>query len=85
MSINVRDGVIHLEGRCGVEEAETLLGHLSVPGVRIDLGGCEHLHAALFQLLMAARVPIAGEPAGFVAEWLLPILAAREDRTADTG
>lgn len=74
MSVALRDGVVHLEGRCGIEDAEALLGHLAVPGVRVDLGACQHLHTALLQLLMASGVPISGAPAGFVADWLLPIL-----------
>ena len=85
MSITIRDGVVHLEGRCGVEEAETLLGHLSMADVRVDLGRCEHLHAALAQLLMAARVPILGEPGGFFGIWILPILSAEPDPSGNTG
>lgn len=85
MSITIRDGVVHLEGRCGVEEAETLLGHLSMADVRVDLGRCEHLHAALAQLLMAARVPIVAKPGGFLGTWLLPILSGGHDPGGNTG
>ena len=85
MSITLRDGTIHLEGRCGVEEAEILLGHLSTAEVRVDLGRCEHLHAALAQLLMAAPVSIVGEPGGFLGTWVLPFLSAQPDPDGKTG
>lgn len=84
MSIMARDGVIHFEGRCGIEEAEALLGHLSAPGVRVDLGACEHLHTALLQALMASRVPVQGKPCGFVADWVLPLLS-KAGAPSDTG
>jgi hypothetical protein len=79
MTIEVEAGEIRLTGRCGAEEAETLLSLLLAGNDRVDLTGCEHLHTALLQLLIVARPAIRGEPAPFIARWLLPLLAPRED------
>ena len=73
MTIEVEADEIRLTGRCGAEEAEKLLALLSEGVDRVDITGCEHLHAALLQLLMAARPAIRGEPSPFIARWLLPL------------
>lgn len=58
---------IRLSGQCPAEDAETLLAWLlDHPGGRIDIAGVEHMHAAVFQVLAAAReTPVSGPPSGF--------------------
>jgi hypothetical protein len=67
-----RDGdLIRLAGACGVEDVEALLEHLLAGPSRIELSGCEHLHAALFQLLLASGARIEGEIPPFLRRWNL--------------
>lgn len=65
-----------LSGLCGAEAAEPLLGWLiDHPGGPVDLSRCRHLHAAVLQVLLAARPEIAGEPRdAFLREQVLPLL-----------
>jgi hypothetical protein len=50
----------------------------------VDLTDAEHLHAAVFQILMALRPPIReGEKDAFVQDWLIPIL--RVAKSSDAG
>ena len=73
MTIAREDDLVRLTGRCGVEEAEALLEHLASGVVRVNLGGCEQLHAAILQLLLASQAQIEGERPAFLARWnLLP-------------
>ncbi|PXA84767.1 hypothetical protein DMC47_39060 [Nostoc sp. 3335mG] len=76
MTIRVDQGVIFLEGRCRIEEAETLLGHLLEDGDRpVDLSGCEALHSAVVQILMAAKPVISRRPIdSFLCAHILPLL-----------
>ncbi len=47
------------EGTCAVEEAETLLAWLrDTPGAKVDMAGCEHIHTAVLQTLLAVRPTI---------------------------
>lgn len=75
MTLTLVDDVIRLSGRCAVEEAEQLLTLLGEKGRRVDLSDCEHMHAAIFQILMAARAELVGKPGGFLGERLLPLLS----------
>ncbi|MEB0140158.1 MULTISPECIES: hypothetical protein [unclassified Undibacterium] len=46
-----------------VEDAEELLQWVQQhPKGKIDLAACVHLHAAVLQVLMAARLPLAAWP-----------------------
>jgi hypothetical protein len=68
------DGAIILAGDCGAEDAETLLEHLQAPpagqGATVDWSACTGLHAAVLQILMAARPTIRGACGdAFVREW----------------
>ena len=73
MTIEREGDLVRLAGTCGVEDVEALLDHLAAGARRIDLTGCEHLHAALFQLLLASAARIEGEPPEFLRRWgLLP-------------
>lgn len=55
-----------------VEDAEGLLEWLQAkPKRKVDLSGCQHLHAANLQVLMALRPNIAALPAdAALASWL---------------
>jgi hypothetical protein len=85
MSARLDGNIILLEGQCRVEDAEPLLGWLQADSSRVvDLTDAEHLHAAVFQILMALRPPIReGEKDAFVQDWLIPIL--RVAKSSDTG
>jgi hypothetical protein len=62
MTVRAERQVIYLEGSCHVEEAETLLSLLqSGDGDVIDLSGCDHLHAALVQLLLTFQPQVQGK------------------------
>lgn len=76
MSVRVVNGVILLEGRCRIEEAETLLGYLLEDADRqVDLSACDALHSAIVQILMATRPRIAGKPVDpFLCTYVVPLL-----------
>lgn len=78
MSVRLEGAVILLEGPCRAEDAEPLLAWLQADGSRIvDLTNAEHLHGAVFQVLMALNPEIRGEGKdAFVRDWLSPILTA---------
>ena len=78
MSARPDGDVIRLEGEARVEDAEPLLAFLlAAPGRAVDLSAAGPLHAAVVQVLLALRPPLAGPPPGdpFTARWLLPLLA----------
>ena len=85
MTIEFEDGRVRLSGRCGAEEAERLLALLAEGHDRIDITGCEHLHAALLQLLIAAGPAVTGEPAPFVARWLVPLIERKTGERRGSG
>jgi hypothetical protein len=87
MSVAVEGEVVYLRGECRVEDAEPLLALLqSAPGRLVDLSGTGHLHAAVVQLLLAFRPPLAGPAADdFTARWLMPLLAEQPGQGAGTG
>ncbi len=74
MTVRLDGDIIRLEGDCHVEQAETLVQLLLEDrGRAIDLTGCERLHAALAQALLAFRPRIQGSPAdAFLRDHLLP-------------
>jgi hypothetical protein len=57
---------VALEGHVGVEDAETLLSALrAMARPAVHLGRCEHVHAAVLQVLLALRprvVAAAADP-----------------------
>jgi hypothetical protein len=56
---------IRLIGACPVDDAETLLQLLLAnPAAEIDWRGCESAHAAVIQVLLVAKRPLRGPPAG---------------------
>ena len=76
MSVLLSDDRIVLRGACGVEEAETLLALIQQhPDVPVDVSQAGQVHTALWQVIMALRPPVAGEPADdFARNWLMPSL-----------
>jgi len=79
VSVRVVGEVVLLEGECPVEEAEALLeALLANPGAPVDWSGCDDLHTAVFQVLMAARPALRGSPRDpFLRRWAAPALAGR--------
>ncbi len=72
------DGTIVLSGRCGLDEAETLLRHvLEAAPPRVEWSGCEHAHTAIVQILLKVRPALQGNPAdSFLAHHVAPLLTA---------
>ncbi len=63
MALTVRKGTVRLSGSCGPEEAEDLQAKLlKRPGAAVDMAGCEHMHAAVLQVLLAAGAPVHAPP-----------------------
>lgn len=75
MTFAADHGIVRLSGRCAAEDAEPLLKHLAAGVTTIDLTGCDYLHGAVFQLLMAARPTLVGEPADFLRDWVIPLIS----------
>lgn len=86
MTVLLEDTLIRLQGPCGVEEAETLTSLLqSQPDAVVDVSACTALHGAVLQVMLAFGPSIIGEPNdAFLRDHLLPALAARQGRKADT-
>ncbi len=79
MTVIVGEREIRLTGRCGVDEAEALLSALSIaPQSRVVLAA-EHVHTALWQVLVALRpTVIGGAPDRFSADYILPLIAQKD-------
>ncbi len=61
MTVKSEEGRIVLEGRCRIEDAETLLQALQYsPGSIVDIQHADKLHTAVVQVLLAANRPISG-------------------------
>lgn len=74
--IRIDGTIVHLEGACPVEEAETLLEALQSGGMTgLNLGACQSLHTAVFQLVRACGLPVLAAPADPVLAGLLPASA----------
>lgn len=76
MSVTRLGDVVHLEGDCRLEEAETLAALLDQePGLTLDFSQCRQLHAAILQTLLVYRPRIEGEASDpFLERWILPRL-----------
>ena len=76
MALSYKRSVAVFADAVGVEEAEGLLAWLQTRRKpRLDLAACTHLHAALLQVLMAARIPVAAWPRDqSLAVWLKSVL-----------
>lgn len=71
------DGTIVLEGRCPVDDVETLMRLLALdPSAIIDWRGCEQVHTAIIQILLSARPAMRGPPGSILLRnWIEPIFA----------
>ena len=87
MPLQLGDGTAVLTGIITIEETEPLAAWLRAhgtvrPPARVDLGGCLHLHTAVLQALLAAKVQVSVPPADpFLQEWVAPLLAPVPIRT----
>jgi hypothetical protein len=80
-----------LAGVVPIDDAETLAGWLRTRGradtpARVDLAGCTHLHTAVLQVLLSARVQLEVPPADpFLKAWVVPLLDPVPDPAAGRG
>lgn len=65
MTVRIESDILFLEGRCGAEDAETLLVALEDrPDLVIDASGLLRLHLAVAQVLLARRPAVRAKPSG---------------------
>lgn len=75
MPFEFRKKQVLLQGVVGVEDAETLLEWLQKhPNASADLSGCEHVHPANLQVLLAAGTRIDAWPTDAALARLLQTL-----------
>ena len=69
-------GTIDLVGHCSSEDAEVLQRHLlDHPGASVNWSACDQLHAAVLQILLAAKPAVCGMAAGaFLNAHVAPML-----------
>lgn len=61
MTVTRQDNAIVLNGDCGVEDVEALVGHLeSQAELPVDVSAATAIHTALWQALMVFRPTIIG-------------------------
>ena len=79
MSVRLDGSVIHLEGDCSVEQAETLAGLLeSETGLKVDILQCRQLHSALVQALLRFKPEIEGVSENpFIRDMIMPALTTQ--------
>ncbi|HKL77883.1 MAG TPA: hypothetical protein VJ985_05905 [Gammaproteobacteria bacterium] len=84
MPIRFEDDAAYLEEVVSVEEAEELLEWVQDhPGKPLDWSGCDHLHTAVLQVLLALEPPLKGTPRDpFLAAWVAPRLAGPAEEGA---
>jgi len=77
MTVRLEAHAIILEGRCGVEQAEALFGHIEThPTLPVDVSGAEAVHTALWQVILMFKPRLEGAPNNiFISEHILPALA----------
>ncbi|MBI1684976.1 hypothetical protein [Caulobacter hibisci] len=83
MRIERNGAIAALHGHCRVEDAETLAALLWEGSVTtLDLSGCDSLHGAVVQAILAFQPSVVGSPGDeFLKQHLVPALARRA--TAD--
>jgi hypothetical protein len=66
MTVNrIDEKTIELQGICPIEDTEVLLQCLlSTPQSTVDWRNCDFAHAAIVQVLLAAKVSLRGPPRG---------------------
>lgn len=72
MTIKQKGQVIFLEEVAGVEDAETLYTLLRDSNInKVNAGRCEHMHAAVLQLIIGFHLKFTKYPNNFaLAQWL---------------
>jgi hypothetical protein len=72
----LESGTIVLEGRCPVEDAETLFQLLQeTPEAACDWAQCSRLHTAVLQVLLVARPALRGPCADlWLEQWFQPAM-----------
>lgn len=80
VTLDPQSGVIILEGNCGMEDSEALLGLLTLgEQPAVDWSKCTGLHTAVLQVLLAARPTVTGRPASpFLQRHFSPIFQVPE-------
>ncbi|WP_395397740.1 hypothetical protein WBP07_24680 [Novosphingobium sp. BL-8A] len=84
MTVRLDSGRIVLEGRCGAEDAEDLLGALETqPDGPVDLAGVTRVHFAVVQILFALSPAILNLPeeCPLAADLLAPLAVADHGET----
>ncbi len=83
MTVTLENGVIHLQGSCPVEDAESLVKALeSAAAPIVDWSQCRQLHGAVVQVLLVFRPGLRGEPDdAFLKSHLGPALRAALGRS----
>jgi len=78
MSVRLHGQIIHLEGECGVEDAEDVATALESGDFSgVNLSQCRLLHSAVVQALLALPCRLEGEPMeGTLSRFILPALEA---------
>ena len=77
MTVSLTHGAIRLSGACSVDDAEPLLRLVQEhPGSCVDMSECEHLHAAVVQVLQAFSPRLSGVSGdAFTREFVVPVLS----------
>lgn len=80
MTIQVKGKLLKLVDSCPVEDAETLHEKLlEKPELNLDLSQCQHMHAAVLQVLMLQPRAIKRPPEDpFLKQWIMPLLVRAE-------
>jgi hypothetical protein len=81
MTVRLDNGVILLEGDCTIDDAEALLRHLlATPGAQVAWRGCEKLHAAVLQVMLASgRSPAGMTQNAFLNDLVRPLFGRVDD------
>ncbi|MEO5333787.1 MAG: hypothetical protein H7839_17380 [Magnetococcus sp. YQC-5] len=76
MPVTYTDQEAILTATVAIEEAETLLAWLKEHGQgSVNVQGCQHLHTAVLQVLLALRPPLGEPPTDpFLKEHVWPLL-----------
>lgn len=63
MTVSTCDGIVLLEGRCMVEDAEALLLALNnAPAAPVDVSAVTRMHMAVAQILLVGGARLRGTP-----------------------
>ncbi|BCH67759.1 MULTISPECIES: hypothetical protein [Rhizobium/Agrobacterium group] len=65
MTVDLGNGTIVLSGKCGIEEAETLVSYLeNHRDLAVDVAAATEIHTALWQALLLYSPQFTGTPQG---------------------